>query len=95
MATIGVLDAARRYAATNERFDKELKALSASATMEHKRLVEMCKNRAQRPIEQDWEKMLDSYDIRYHFMNWLESTQSNQITSVIKESVCKATKLEP
>ena len=56
LATIGFLDAARRYAATNERFDQELKALSASATMEHKRLVDMCKNMAQRPIEQDWEK---------------------------------------
>jgi len=28
-------------------------------------------------------------------MNWLESSRSNQITSVIKESVCEATKLKP
>ena len=55
LATIGVLDAARRYASTNERFDQELKALSTLAAMEHKRFVEMYKNRVQRPIEQDWE----------------------------------------
>ena len=30
LATIAVLDAARRYAATNERFDQELKALFAT-----------------------------------------------------------------
>ena len=28
-------------------------------------------------------------------MNWLESIRSIQITSVIKESVCEATKLKP
>jgi hypothetical protein len=28
-------------------------------------------------------------------IKWLESIRSNQITSVIKESVCEATKLEP
>ena len=55
LATIGVLDSARRYASTNERFDQELKALSTLAAMEHKRFVEMYKNRVQRPIEQDWE----------------------------------------
>ena len=34
LATIGVLDAARRYAATNERFDQELNALSASSAVD-------------------------------------------------------------
>ena len=34
LATIAVLDAARRYAATNERFDQELNALSASSAVD-------------------------------------------------------------
>ena len=44
LATIEVLDAARKYAATNERFDQELKTLSASSAMKHKRLAEMCQS---------------------------------------------------
>ena len=66
LATIAVLDAARRYARRHKwAIRSGAQSFVCFIRSWYKRLAEIRKTREQRPIEPDWEKILVSYGIRY------------------------------